>query len=293
MSRGIFVSTACVAQDFRSLEHQLDAYQAAGINDVELGHCPPPNSSELSAEIRRRGLRVLLHNYFPPPAKPFVLNLASADSNVLAKSRAMMFRALEISAEVGAPFYSVHSGFRAEIAADSLGAKLRFGAVQPEAEAWRRFDESIRAGLAFARSRNVRLLLEPNVVAPFNYTPDCEQVLMMATANEIVEFFGRIADPNVGLLLDSGHLNVTARTLGYDREEFVERVAPWIGAFHFHDNDGLADQHQPAGLDSWAAHLVRDSRFTDLPVIVEAKFTAVDRLAAYARSLTSQLTKRI
>ena len=105
--------------------------------------------------------------------------------------------------------------------------------------------------IAFGRETGVRLLIENNVVAPFNAPDGINRTFLMAEADEMVTFAKSIESPWFAYLIDLGHLNVSARTLGYDREAFLEVVAPWVGGYHISDNDGLADSNQPFGDDVW------------------------------------------
>jgi sugar phosphate isomerase/epimerase len=95
-------------------------------------------------------------------------------------------------------------------------------------------------------------------------------VLLLQTPDEFAELDG------FGILLDTGHLNVSATTLGFDRAEFVERLGPRIRAFHLHDNDGSADLHRPVEPDSWALEAVRAT--APEAVVVEALFANVEAL---------------
>jgi sugar phosphate isomerase/epimerase len=70
------------------------------------------------------------------------------------------------------------------------------------------------------------------------------------------------------VLVDVGHVNVTAHALGFRREAFVDALAPHIGAFHLSDNDGQTDQNLCFGEDVWFFPLLR--RFSHVPLVVEA-----------------------
>jgi sugar phosphate isomerase/epimerase len=51
------------------------------------------------------------HNYFPPPPKSFVLNLASLDDDIFQMSMDHAKKALELSESLGADKYGLHAGF--------------------------------------------------------------------------------------------------------------------------------------------------------------------------------------
>ncbi len=288
-ARAIYASTACLASAFDCLEAQLDAYQQAGLTRIELGHSRPHRTADLQSELASRRASFLVHNYFPPPAEPFVLNLASADPKILGQSRELVYRALDLCAALGAPFYSVHSGFRGSISAETLGRELSFRDVEDTAPSLRRFRETVIACADRAKTLGLRLLLEPNVLAPFNLAKDGSHILLMTEPEEVSAFLREVEHPALGLLLDTGHLHVTARTLGFSRDAFLRATTPWIEAFHLHDNDGSADQHNPVTAESWVWPVLNDPRHAAAPVIVEAKFPTVGELAAHVRWLETRL----
>jgi sugar phosphate isomerase/epimerase len=286
----LFVSTACVARHFSSLGEQLKAFAAAGLQNIEFGHCPPLAGWSIESGLATYRGRALLHNYFPPPSKPFVLNLASQDSAVLEQSITLAEDALRISGELGAPYYSVHSGFLAELSAEQLGGRLDHGNPVDYAAGYATFCASIRQLLAAAKRAGVTLLVEPNVVAPFNLREGRNPFLMLAEPEEFRRLFRDLPDPALGVLLDTGHLQVTAKTLGFAIEDFVEAVGDRIGGFHLHDNDGTADQHRPVTLGSWALALICSANHTSKPVTIESSFSGVAQLEQNHRMLETVLS---
>jgi sugar phosphate isomerase/epimerase len=282
MTRPWYVSTACVPGRYERLEDQLRDYRAHGLHQIEVGWCAPPTSPSLVETLAGASHdTVLIHNYFPPPAEPFVLNLASQDDGVRARSLAMAQQALATSAAVGAPFYSVHAGFAGEFSPAALGGTLERHRVAPRDQALDTFATSIRTLCAEAASHDIGLLIEPNVVEERNLVSGDNQLLLLAEASEIDEFMRTIDHAALGLLLDTGHLNVSARTLGFVREEFVEAVGGYVRAFHIHDNDGRTDQHQPVTDESWIWPVIEEPALAELPAVIEARFESVTSLKAH------------
>jgi sugar phosphate isomerase/epimerase len=270
--RRIFASTGCVRGEFWD---KLDRYRDAGLEDVELGTTTEPLGDGLVDRLREHARRYVVHNYFPPPAESFVLNLASPDDDVRARSLRLVEHALETAAALGSPLYSVHAGF----VSDPTGFDGRSFVFAPggDAEAAKdRFREAIGAALDRARDLGVELLVENNVC-----TPETRGALLLQAPDEFEELTG------FGILLDTGHLNVSATTLGFDRSEFVRRLGPRIRAFHLHDNDGSADRHEPAAAGSWAREAVRA---TDAEtIVVEALFANVEALRDHVEELRRDL----
>lgn len=287
----VYASTAGVSRHFSSLPELLASLTAAGLGRIELGWCPPLQGLALPDGLAAFPARWLVHNYFPAPAEPFVLNLASQNPATLQRSREFCLEAIRLSAALGAPFYSVHSGFLAEFEPNSLGRALDYAEIGDYELGYATFLASLRLLLAAARTAGIRLLVEPNVVAPFNLIDGRNRLLMLAEPREFTRLFNDLPDPQLGVLLDLGHLRVTAVTLGFAREEFIEAVAAKVGAFHLHDNDGTADQHLPVAADSWAVEVVRQPRFRDFPVVNEAKFSGAAALVEHCIWLEKYLNR--
>ena len=228
----------------------------------------------------------LVHNYFPPPATPFVLNLASGDDGIRGRSVTFVRNALDLCARLAAPYYSVHAGFVTD-AIGREGAGFAFPAPESPAErthALIRFEAAIYDVLAHARSLGVGLLIENNVCRP-----SLRGRLLLESAEDCLALFGQRAPDGLGLLLDTGHLNVTATTYGFDRLAFVDAVAPYVGAFHVHDNDGSDDWHQPVRAGSWVLDALRAVRRPGVPIVVEAKFESVSALQRQVEWLAEEL----
>lgn len=72
-------------------------------------------------------------------------------------------------------------------------------------------------------------------------------------APTLVEIIKRADRPNLGICLDTGHLNLGD---GGDQAEFIRTAGPWLRALHIADNEGQTDQHlMPFGRGTvdWAA----------------------------------------
>ncbi len=51
--------------------------------------------------------------------------------------------------------------------------------------------------------------------------------------------------PDLGLLIDIGHLNLYVRRMGKRADEYIEALPLAIHELHLHDNDGVRDYHLP------------------------------------------------
>jgi sugar phosphate isomerase/epimerase len=279
----IYVSTACVRTP-RGLWDVLAAYARAGLTRVELGACTLGDDGDLQARLRAARLEFLVHNYFPPLRDEFVLNLASPERALAQRSFDFALQALELCAELGAPLYSVHSGF----VMDPVGREgSRFVIPEPSSpgdaeRALERLAEALTRLLERADELGVRLALENLDVLEY----DAGRIVP-ATPESFRALFTHLG--RLGLLLDTGHLAVTARTLAFEPDAFVNAVAPWVAAVHAHANDGSRDRHLPVSERGWVLPVLRRPEFAALPIVVEARFDDAAALASHVEWLGAQL----
>lgn len=282
--RPVFVSTGCL-RGVEPLADRLARFYQHGLDAIELSGGVSIGTDDLARlPVLKRPF--LIHNYFPPPAEPFVVNLASPSDAIRQKSLQFVRSALDLSSRLGAAFYSVHAGFITDPTGRE-GGGFAFSATPSPEEAERAvacFVASLTAAEEDARRHEVTLLVENNV---------CREALrgklLLQTAGEFVALSRTWSSPHLGVLVDTGHLNVTAHTFGFDPLSFIDQVAPWIRAFHVHDNDGTVDGHQPVAEDSWVLGVLRRREFRHLPIIVEAQFDDVVELREHVDWLAAVL----
>ncbi|MCH7565553.1 MAG: sugar phosphate isomerase/epimerase [Gemmatimonadetes bacterium] len=270
----VYLSTMALDTQER-LGAVLDQYAAAGITHVELGS-GHRHYDGLAQELAHHDFTYLVHNYFPPSVARLVLNLASQDPNILSASRLHCERAIRLSHELGAALYSVHGGLRFDPPATMLGNRLIADHVVDYERAFATLVESLVELCDSGSTYGIRIAIEPNVVAAMNLRSEASHLLMVCTADEIVRLLAAVHSPNLGVLLDMGHLAVTSRTLGFDRHEFVEQVANRVFCLHLHENDGVADQHGLLEKDAWFWDLVPE--FRRIPWVVESHHASLESL---------------
>lgn len=266
-SQSIFVSTACLP-GVEPIASRISLYQSYGLNAIELGAGVSVDKDSLSKLVDLK-CQFLVHNYFPQPSEPFVLNLASNDGGILRRSLALVSEALTLTARLDVAFYSIHAGFVTDPTnSGDTGFVFPPPASPDETQlAMGRFIKALEIPIEYANHIGVGLLVENNVCSP-----ERRGKLLLQTAEEFLALFRALPSPHVGILLDTGHLNVTARTFGFDRMAFIAQVAPYVRAFHVHDNDGITDTHQPVQHGSWVLDVLGRQEFSGLPIVVEAKF---------------------
>ena len=93
--------------------------------------------------------------------------------------------------------------------------------------------------------------------------------MLGARAEELLEILHAISLPNVGILLDVGHLKVTATTLQFSKDEFIALIATNIFAIHLSDNNGIQDEHGHISHVAWFWPVLRSYITSQVPLILE------------------------
>ncbi|VVB68584.1 endonuclease 4 [uncultured archaeon] len=266
----IYVSTSCL-KGTGDLREILEVYSAHGIRNVELtggleyirdldgllGHYP--------------GTNFIIHNYFPPPREPFLMNLAAQDEMVREKSLAVCKRALDLCSRFGGGLYSFHPGFRVEGALE-LNFDLSGRRRVPYQDAFYSFTRSIEEISDYAMDRGVPIALEN--------LEHKNEAYMMTRPEEFVRF--QEIFPEVGVLLDLGHLKIASKRFGFEAKEFLSAVKDRVLAMNIHENDGIRDLHlEPLG-SALMGHLEKLKCET---VVLECRGLSMERILINLRAL--------
>ena len=243
----------------RSLPEVVSQAQVLGIRHLELSSGVEhfPQLDAYVPVLKSSGIQLLVHNYFPAPAEPFVLNLGALDAQTLEASREHVRNCIDLSSKLGASYYSVHSAFVLRMNAEHLGkpqaqADLSSRSGLPDRNLVRKvFIESLKLLCAEAAHHGLDLLVENNVVSPKYLRTRQEDPFLMTNADEIEDVLQEVGAPNIGLLMDVAHARVSSAALGFDLATFVRRLRPYIRALHLSDNDGQEDQNLPMSENSW------------------------------------------
>jgi sugar phosphate isomerase/epimerase len=246
----VVLSSTCFQQ--RNLPELCELLIENGIDKVELsGNIRPLPEALLNTTLSKYQNRIkfFIHNYFPPPFEPIVLNLAHPDS--VAQTIKHCQKAIDLCAFLGNKNYSLHAGSSIAPRPTDLG-KIQTHLIPITLGDSRRILEDACLQVAeYAHKKNVRLLLENNVVASFNCPNKVNDRYHFSDLKESQHLLKLFNHPHIGVLLDTGHLKVSSTTLGFDPVLFVERFKSHICVVQISDNDGTADQNLPARKDSW------------------------------------------
>lgn len=280
----LFVSTSCLKGKSYVFDI-LDTYLKAGIVNVELGIGKQP--LEMLSHIKNYACNFVVHHYFPPPRDAFIVNLASQDKTILARSREQIKASIEFCHRYHSKLFTFHAGFRAD--PDSNFRFSTKGPVAPYREAFNTFVESVKEINAYAETRGVKLAIENNVLSESNIVEGKNQFFLLCEAVEFEQLWDQIQTDNVGLLLDLGHLHVTSTSLQYDKHAFIEKVKHKIFALHMSDNNGKIDTHSEITKESWCLEIIRRNNFMNIPIILESSNDTIEQIVGQIQLIENML----
>ncbi len=242
----IFVSNGFMTGD---VIQSIETLANNGFHNIELstGHCDDSTLSKLKS-YKSLGYNFRLHNYFPTPSKPFVLNLASDDPEVVLRSRTLIQTALQWSSELEASYYAFHAGLRLTPQPYELGGNLVRQKLIPIDEAKERFIVELNVISEIASALGVNIAVENNVYdrKNFNVFGLDNPLLLTGSKDTDLEL-----PESIGVLLDFGHLKVSVCSEQFDKDECISRWAEKISGYHISDNDQLIDSNDLVTKDSW------------------------------------------
>jgi sugar phosphate isomerase/epimerase len=246
----VVLSSTCFKE--RDLSGLCDLLVTNGIDKIELSgnlqYLPLPKNDEIFEKYKSK-IKFYIHNYFPAPLTPIVLNLAHPET--VLQTIEHCEKAIDLCAFLGSGFYSLHAGLSFAPKPLDLGKSQTHLTSLNLIDSWNVLEEACLKVAEYAKKKNIQLLLENNVVANFNCPDKVNDRYHFSDLNESGRFQRLFSHSHIGALLDTGHLKVSANTLDFNPVEFIERFAPYIQVVQISDNDGMSDQNFPVREDSW------------------------------------------
>ena len=223
---------------------------SAGVKNVELSG--GAYSATLLSDLKTltTDVNFQIHNYFPPPEDPFVLNLGSLDTVVGERSVAHVEQALRWCRTLGADRYSFHAGFLLDPKVDELGKRIPSRSLFDRDESIDVFVSRVSRLVEIAERTGVRLMIENNVLSARNALEFSANPLLMCDPQECLKVLQMLPD-SVGLLVDVAHLKVSANSLDFDPSQMFDVCHERIAGHHLSDNNGLEDSNKPFDNDAW------------------------------------------
>ena len=215
---------------------------------------------------RKADINKLIHNYFPAPENPFVLNLASSNNKIREATITHCKQGIDLAIESSENIFSVHAGFCIDPFVSELGRKINQRTNYNRELHFQLFLNSLNEVLDYSTQKGVKLLIENNVISKLNFSKQ-NNPLLCCSSSEIINTLEQINNPNLMLLLDTAHLKVSCKTLNLNLEDEIEKLLPFAGAVHHSDNDGLVDNNLPLNINYWARKYV--PYLNKIPNIIE------------------------
>lgn len=245
----IYASSSCIRQ--HNIADVIRQLAGAGISNIELSGGTDYYDG-LEQEIQQLkqdyNLGYVCHAYFPPPKEPFVVNLASCNDRIYKQSIEHYENCIEMLKRLHCDVLSIHAGFMVEIGIDEIGCTLNDRIIYEEEKAYDRFCGAYEYIAGLCAAGGIALFLENNVLNAENYRQfHSENLFMMTDYRSIMKMKERI---EFNLLLDLGHLYVSANTLYLDYAEECENLGGYVKWIHLSENGGIFDEHRPLEKDS-------------------------------------------
>jgi len=272
----IYISTSCIKNT--KIKDSVEELATNGFKNIELsgGTEYYDNFENDLLDLKDKyNLNYRCHNYFPPPKKHFVLNLASLNDETFQISFKHLQRVIALSNRLGADKFAFHAGFFIDIKLREIGKKLSKDHLFNEVESIRRFCDAFQD--LQKQACGVSLFIENNVFSSTNAdTYDGENPFMMTNFNEYISLKEKI---DFNLLLDVAHLKVSAKTLKLDWEEEFEKMMDVSSYVHVSNNDGFHDLNNQLTKTSTLTSMLRqsDTRNKDFTLEVYDGMDAIKR----------------
>ena len=263
----IYISSACCR--FKTIKKSITAIAEAGFGNIELS-----GGTQYYAEYENDILRLQdkfnlnyqVHNYFPPPSKHFVLNLASLDENIQRQSVHLCKNAIKLSKKLGGKRYGIHAGFLIDFKPKEAGNKIDLREIYNSKKAITRFNEAWKE-ICGEADGEIDLYVENNVFSSTNFkTYSGNNPFLLSDYQGYIELKEQA---DINLLLDLAHLKVSTKSLGLDFDDEVRKMLPLTNYIHLSENDGFHDQNKKLEHDSNILNCLHDFDFANGTLVIE------------------------
>lgn len=237
------------------------------IFEIEFSSGQYANESDLKKFVlKSKKINARIHNYFPPPKKPFVINLASQNKVILNRSINQIKKSIILSKKINGKYFSFHAGFRIDPEVKKIGKNFLKKALYNKKKCESTFLKSTKILYKYAKKHNIKLLIENNVITKKNLNQFKENPLLLTNDKDIKIFFKKIPK-DIKLLLDIGHLQVSANTENFNLIRAINNLNMFIGGYHLSNNNSINDQNLYFGKNFWfIKYLKNDVKYITLEI---------------------------
>lgn len=205
--------------------------------------------SDLVSQLSKN-YHLAIHNYFPVPKDPFVLNLSTEDKDRALLSIEHAKGSIDLAERFCEKFYSIHAGFLLDPEPSELGNIENKKKLIDRKVGLNLFVKRVNLLAEYGRCKGVKILIENNVCSATTLARfDCNPLLFSDFQD--IEFLLANLDPDVGFLVDFAHLKVSSTVLKFSASKWLNMISPRIFAAHLSENDGYEDQNLPFDNSAW------------------------------------------
>ena len=271
MDKKIFVSSSGIK--IKNVEKNIKFLVKNGIKDIELsGGCVfSKNLSKKLIDLKNKhNLEFIIHNYFPPPKKNFVLNLASCNTDHYNKTISFYKKTISLCKKIGVKHYAIHAGFLIDIKTSELGNKFEKKKLYLKEKSISQLTKGYKLLKTFSKGK-VKLYLENNIVTKKNIKEYGENPLLLTSYSDYLNLKKKF---KFNLLLDLAHLKVSSRTLKKNFLNEVNKFKKYTKYLHISGNDGFSDLNQTIKNDvqiKKSLKLLKNINFATLEVYEDIK----------------------
>ncbi len=265
-----YLSSSCLKRE--RISDSVFELAEAGIKNIELSGGTRYYGDilkDVSALKEGYGLDYLVHGYFPPPKEDFILDLIAPSE--AGRDRAISFirESVSFCKALGVGVYSTHPGFTVDVSLFFEGAPSNGRGEIGKKEAERLFYDNLDGILGGIAGDGVRFAVEN--MYPLGGRPESG---MLSGPDEILGFLEYSESfPALGFLMDLGHVNISARLLGYDARRFAEKVLEdylhKVFEIRVSENSGEEDSHGITPDGSWQIDMLHIAESVKIPVVFE------------------------
>jgi sugar phosphate isomerase/epimerase len=255
----IFISSACSNE--KKIDQVLEFFLKNKYNKIELTGNLTYNKNYLKIlkfYQKKYNFKYLIHNYFPIPKIPFMLNLGSSNKDIQKKSLNNAIKAIKVCHELSIKKISFHAPFLIDFNFKQAGKRI----TQFEIMEKKKVIQLLKKNLKFLNSiagNKIKIYLENNVISKINYNSFGRKNFFLFTDSQ--SFKDLRNEISFRPLIDMGHLKVSSKTLGLNFENEFLDLQKHTDYFHLSDNNGDEDSNKAISKNSNILKLLKNIQY--------------------------------
>ena len=108
---------------------------------------------DILKKIKRLKINSQIHNYFPVPKKPFIINLASTNVKIFNQTMKHLKKSINFSKEINAKYFSFHAGFLVDPSIKDFGKSLSRNVINNHAKSLKLFIKRLNILANYAKKK--------------------------------------------------------------------------------------------------------------------------------------------